>query len=376
MKKLSRRQWKIDVRNGILHRRGHSKNTRKNGRNKGIVNGFDVNKWIDTQKEKGLNALANGNRVTIVLPEQLNFSKDYDTTALHLNAIRKLTQYKYLSPRAYRLESVNFDYITSISTSAALVLTAEISKWDDSVRNRLTPNIEKWNPDILVNFNELGFFDLFKNKPVNLDRFDGAARHNRKIVKYIKGRCGDDQKTRVLKENITQIVGNKIKKWTFLHSGSSEAIVNVSHHAYPKENGYSEIDKNWYLTASYNTIKRELKVVFYDQGIGIPKSLPASDLWEKALEFLSIFPIAERKKDEVLLKAAVELDRTRTEESDRGKGLPDLLEFIRQRCDGYLSILSLKGLFKLEIKGGVETVRSEHFEHPVNGTLIIWSVTV
>jgi len=373
MKKLSRRQREIDVRIGILHRIGKSKKQTKKS-NK--YNNCDVNKWIDSQIGSGLNAIVNGNRVTIVLPEKLNFFNDYEITALHFNAIRELTKNKSISYKVYRLKSVNFDNVKSISTSAALVLTAELSKWDDSIRNKLVPNINNWNPDVLVNFNELGFFNLFKNKPENIDRFNSTASNNRKIIKYIKGRCGDDQKTKILKEKITNIVGNKIKKWTFLHSGLSEAIVNVSHHAYPDRNGYSEIDKNWYLTASYNLLNRELKVVFYDQGIGIPKSLPASEIWEKVWEFLSIFPIADRKKDEVLLKAAVELDRTSTEESDRGKGLQDLLEFIRQRGDGYLSILSLKGLFKLSIKNGVETIKSEHFNCQVYGTLIIWSVTV
>lgn len=376
MKKLSKRQWEIDVREGILLRQGRLK--KRKSRRKSSDNNNDVNQWIDAQIENGLNAVVNGNRVKIILPESLNFFHDYENTALHFNAIRKLTEKRRPSLNAYRLGSVDFDYLNSISTSAALVLTAELSKWDDSIRNRLTPEIENWNPDMLVNFNELGFFDLFKNKPKNLDGFEQKARHNRKIVKYIKGRCGDDKdkQTRFLKDSITEIIGSKINKWMFLHSGLSEAIVNVSHHAYPNENWYSTIDKNWYLTASYNTQKKELKVVFYDQGIGIPKSLPVSDLWEKALDFLSIFPMADRKKDEVLLKAAVELDRTRTEESDRGKGLQDLLEFIRQRRDGYLSIISLRGLFKLEVRDGIETVRSEHFDNPVSGTLIIWSVTV
>lgn len=377
MKKQSRRQWEIDVRKGILLRQRRL-NKRKIRCKNNYDNKNDLNEWIDAQIENGLNAGVNGNRVKIILPERLNFFKDYENTVLHFNAIRKLTEQRRPSLKTYKLGTVDFDYLRSISTSAALVLTAELSKWDDSIRNRLTPKIENWNPEILVNFNELGFFDLFKNKPKNLDCFEKNARHNRKIVKYIKGRCGDDKdkQTRLLKESIAKLIGSKINKWMFLHSGLSEAIVNVSHHAYPVENGYSEIDKNWYLTASYNTQKKELKVVFYDQGIGIPKSLPVSELWEKALDFLSIFPMADRKKDEVLLKAAVELNRTRTEDSDRGKGLQDLLEFIRQRRDGYLSIISLRGLFKLEVRNGIETVKSEHFDNPVGGTLIIWSVTV
>ncbi|MCO6428076.1 hypothetical protein [Nitrosomonas communis] len=374
MKKLSRKQREIDVKNGIKHRQGMTKSKKRKSIN--YSNGSEVNDWIDSHREKGLNVEINKNRVTIILPERLNFFHDYKLTVLHLNAIRKLITNKSTSHKTYKLDKVKFDYLKSVSTSASLVLTAELSKWDDAVRNNLKPNIKNWNPDILVNFNELGFFDLFKNKPSNISQFESNASHNRKIIKYTKGRCGDNEQTRVLKENITNIIGDEIKKWRFLHSGLSEAIVNVTHHAYPKEYGFSEIDRNWYYTASYNTTKKELKVVFYDQGIGIPKSLPASDLWEKLLEFLSIFPLADRKKDEVLLKAAVELDRTRTEDSDRGKGLQDLMEFIRQRGDGYLSILSLKGLYKLQINNGIESIKSERFDYPVHGTLIIWCVTV
>jgi hypothetical protein len=376
MKKLSRKKWELDVKNGLLQRQGKSKTKIGKPKNGDDFIGSDIKNWIDNYKNNGLNVTFNKNRVTIVLPERLNFFHDYESTVLHLNAIRKLTKYKSVSYKAYKLNTVNFDQLKSISTSAALVLTAEISKWDDAVRNRLKPNIKNWNLNILVNFYELGFFDLFQNKPHNLYQLKGSAKPNKKIVKYIKGKCGDDQKTRVLKEKITTIIGDKINKWRFLHSGLSEAIVNVSHHAYPTRWGFSEVDKNWYLTASYNIFTRELKIVFYDQGIGIPKSLPASELWEKILSSLSHFSVVERKMDEVLLKAAVELDRTSTEESDRGKGLQDLLEFIRQRGDGYLSILSLKGLFKLEIKNGVESIKSEHFNYPVCGTLIIWSVVV
>ena len=53
-----------------------------------------------------------------------------------------------------------------------------------------------------------------------------------------------------------------------------------------------------------------------------------------------------------------------------------MLEFIRQRGNGYLSILSSKGLYKLTINNGKEIVKSEHFEYPICGTLIIWSATL
>ncbi|OQW68675.1 MAG: hypothetical protein BVN34_08300 [Proteobacteria bacterium ST_bin12] len=375
MKKLTKWRRELDVKIGLQHRSCKTKSRKKLLKSKNS-NGFGLNSWIDRKINEGLNAFVKGNKVTIVLPEKLNFNNELESTALHFNAIRKLTQKKSVPHKVYKLGLVNFDNLKSISTSASLVLTAEMSKWDDAIRNRLRPNILNWDKEILITFYDLGFFNLFKTKPVNFALLKNETTQFRRIIKYIKGRCGDDQKTRILKASITDIIGDEINKWMFLHSGLSEAIVNVSHHAYPKEQGYIEGDKNWYLTASFDNGNKELKIVFYDQGIGIPKSLPASKFKEKVLEYLIKLPIAERYRDETLLKAAVELDRSSTDEPDRGKGLQDLLEFIRQRGDGSLSILSLKGLFELEIKNGLEVIRTSHFENPVSGTLIIWTVIV
>lgn len=384
MKKLSRKRWLIDVKEGLAHRQGRSKTNPNPKTNPKKVNHEEsINDWIEYHKYNGLNCSIARNKVVIILPEKLNFDIEYEITTLYLRAIRKLVEDGKKLPKTkrnlsekYRLASVNFDNLKSISTSAALVLTAELSKWDDAIRNKLQPTVKKWDSNILINFFELGFFELFNNKP-NIDEKIDSTLSDKKIIKYIKGRCGDDQKTRDLKNNLIKIVGSEIEKWIFLHSGLSEAIVNVVHHAYPEVLGYCESDKNWYLTGSYSTSNRELTVVFYDQGIGIPKSLPASEIWEKLLSFLSKkIPYAEQKRDEVLLRAAIEMDRTSTEESDRGKGLQDLLEFIRQRGEGSLSILSLKGLFDMEVKNGRETIISKGFHNKLGGTLIIWTVIV
>jgi hypothetical protein len=228
----------------------------------------------------------------------------------------------------------------------------------------------------LERFANLGFFDLFQNNPIGDTPNFPTSSSEIRIVKYFKGRCGDSEIARQLKDNIVDIVGDEIRKWTFLHGGLTEAITNVSHHAYPKEYGYVENDKNWYVTGAYNSSTNEIKIVFYDQGIGIPKSLPSSEIWERVLEALSTFPGAQSKRDEVLLKAAVQLDRTRTKDSDRGKGLQDLLEFVRKRREGYLAIMSGRGLYKMTLIDGNESEKHVNFKHPIYGTLIIWNATL
>jgi hypothetical protein len=379
MKKTTRKQRERDVRLNISLRKGRGISWHDVNRNSSQSDWKDTNRWIDSKVREGLNiSIDKRHRITLHLPEVMNFYEMYEPTALHIAAIRKLTDKKYLPNKAYRLASVNFDNLKKISTSAALVLTAELSKWDDAIRQRLRPNIDGWDCNILKQFSDLGFFELFNNNP--LDEISKEKERCEKsefsLVKYIKGQCGDKAKTRILKEEIRNIVGENVGKWTFLDSGLSEAITNVTHHAYPNKGGISQKDKNWYLTGSYKEDTTELKIVFYDQGIGIPRSLPTSAIWEKVLSWFSRYSVVDKKKHETLLRAAVELDRTSTLETDRGKGLQDLLEFIKHRNNGYLSILSLKGLYKYSIDNGKETVKSESFDHEIHGTLIIWNVAL
>lgn len=354
------------------------------------LNWQNVNRWMESAFEKGLKAdkifpssvSANNkaNRLTIYLPKEMNFSDKYDSTILVIQAIRRLTSITSTKRNAYKLGSVNFDDLKTISTSAALVLTAEISKWDDSVRKVLKPKTDLWDKTVLEQFIELGFFDLFPGRatPTLEGNHNQSAKN---LVKYIKGKCTDNDKTVFLKQEIRKIVGDKVGKWPFLYTGLSEAITNVSQHAYPNNDSVNDIDKNWYLTGSFDQSTRELKIVFYDQGVGIPTTLPASKLKESIIEFLSKllsdrFTSLDKIKHSTMLEAAVQAERTCTSEEDRGKGLQDLLQFIDQRKEGYLSILSLKGLYKYNIDSNGCNTKTDSFDVPMPGTLIIWSVAL
>lgn len=304
----------------------------------------------------------------------MNFSEYYDQTILYIHAVRKLGCIVGGPKGAYKLCEVDFSNLEKISTSAALVLTAELSKWNDNIRQRLVPTIDSWSSLIIKQFSDIGFFELFPQaSSLDLSHLS-PDKPPYSIVRYIKGGCKDRKKAQVLKEQLINTVGDHISKWNFLHDGLSEAITNVSHHAYPEWGNFKGREKYWYLTGSFSESNRVLKIVFYDQGIGIPKTLPVSEIWERVLLKLSKLPLAERKRDEQLLSAAITVGRTRTKKPDRGKGLQNLLEFIRQRKNGYLAIFSLKGLFKLTIDEAEEKVKKVRFKTGMPGTLIIWSV--
>ncbi|HHQ4446648.1 TPA: hypothetical protein ACSP3U_001806 [Aeromonas hydrophila] len=398
MKKLTKEQWERDVLR-TLKQRFYLKPAKKTFRNndtlvkhKRDIQWKELNTWIENEKKLGLSVKEcktkrqkKQNMIAIELPQEMDFDGNYDKTVQALTAIRKLVElldsYKgfKLPVAAYKIGTVIFDKLEKISTSAALVLTAEISKWDSSIVKRLKPQEDGWQENIYDNFFQLGFFELFENKPKKTHTGQSTPSHLN-FVKYFRGDCSDSEKARKnkveLRTQISDLVGSKVPKWTILHSGLSEAVTNVTHHAYP--DNVETNDKSWYLTGSYNTNTKEMMISFFDQGVGIPNSLPDSKIWEKVLSYFAStgVSIAEQKKHETLLKAAVSLDRTRTGQNDRGKGLQDLLEFIRQRAEGSLSIMSYYGAYQCNVISGKEHVSTASFSRPLCGTLITWCVTL
>ena len=322
----------------------------------------------------------------LTLPKELDFHEHYDKTITNIHAIRKFARCRSRLKRPYKLGYVNLDKVKRISTSAALVLTAELSRWDDNISN-ITPKTEGWDPSIVKQLYDVGFFDLFSESDIDDEEMQNRGATEINHIKYIKGRSGYREPMQELKEKLTAL-GNKVNedkisdihewlsKWKFLATGITEAITNVTHHAYPKRHGFSSVDKYWYLGGSYNIKTNRIKIVFYDRGIGIPKSLPKSAIKKSVVDYLAKLNIGitEKTKDDMLIKAAVEVNRTRTSKEGRGKGLQDLLEFIKKSNEGYMSILSGHGLYKYS--SPAKSVKSEKFKYTASGTIIIWGITL
>lgn len=379
MKKLSSKVRCRDVLRSIEHRR--PLRSRQKRRRLGALRSLfkSDSLWLDSLKAQGvIFERDRRNRIQLWLPEVMNLSDFYEETVRHINAIRHLVDVGYgRGLHRIHLEGVHFDKLCRISTSAALVLTAELSRWQEVLGRKLKPRTTNWQPEIFGRLDELGFFDLFEHS--RLIRPDASQKTRLKIVRYIKG--SPRNKEHGLKGKLVEAVGgNRIRKWPLLHTGLDEAITNVGHHAYPESQFSSDKEKSWFLTGAYDPVEGELKVIFYDQGVGIPKTLPASKHYERIVKFLGDLPyspsFAKGYSDEQLLKASIDMSRSSTGKSDRGKGLGDLLEFIKTRGQGYLSVLSRQGMYKFSIEDGKEVIKSARFENPINGTLIIWKVSL
>jgi hypothetical protein len=156
-----------------------------------------------------------------------------------------------------------------------------------------------------------------------------------------------------------------------MQTALAEAMDNMEH-AYPVEyfhNGWFG-QSQWWMFASYNKQAGNITAVFYDQGIGIPKTLGAkpSDI----LDSLSNFHLMD---DSHKIENAVKFGRSRINRKKinyRGSGLDKMKNYIDLIGKGRLRIISSKGEYIYHGRNKI----AEHKLHKsrLHGTLIEWSI--
>lgn len=307
-------------------------------------------------------AIDREHRIIIHLPETLDFDKNYDETADHFELLRKAIRARK------RIRSLKFDRLRYISPSAALVLASEVDRWNQRVGGALRADVDSWDPEIKRVLKQMGYFSLLHlPDPGSIASNSSITFLPFKTAKVDAGTGGELAKQ--MREDIEAIVGTKIKRH-FLFEGLSEAITNVGQHAYTNPGPFTL--SQWWLSASYDVATQELCVTFFDQGDGIPATLPKAKFFELIKDlFLSW-------RDSEKIQAAMETGRSATGQTERGKGLLNLLEFARAHQRGRLSIFSLRGMFRQEFiteSGMMRTTEQRcDFRTSIGGTLIEWAV--
>jgi len=212
----------------------------------------------------------------------------------------------------------------------------------------------------------MGFFELLHiPKPEDVQN-----SKNTRFLPFISGnienRNDDGLHAKNLREKIEEVAGIEIKGH-LLFTGLTEAITNVSHHAYKSHNSRKS---RWWMSGAFDKIQNEVIVSFYDHGLTIPKTLPSSKYFEKIREWFRFWSDSEK------IKAAMKYGRTSTGELARGKGLQDFLAIIRAYPNSELKIYSRKGLLMVRnvpsLGAGKLKFTCKDFEISLRGTLIEW----
>jgi len=302
---------------------------------------------------------AENRRAEIDLPSTLDLEENYESTITHMRNVRRAANGRF------RLRLLNFEAITRISPSAALILASEVDRWNRSVTKRLRAVHDRWDPRIRTLLCEMGFFELLqKDRPPDL-----VSTKNTTFLPFISSTI-EDRKTggqlaKKLRVKIEETAGQEVRKHLFFE-GLSEAITNVSQHAY----GAGEKFKMWWMFAAYSVDKNLVTVSFYDHGRTIPGTLPSSKWFEQFRG--AIMGLSDAAK----IKAALELGRSATSQRHRGKGLQNFLEIIRAHPGGEIRIYSGHGMLigKNSSAGISEAldISIRNNETPLRGTLVEW----
>lgn len=241
--------------------------------------------------------------------------------------------------------------LANLSPAAALVLIAYLFRI-----HRRRPNLPLFvyiptraEPRDLLGL--IGYYDYFKK--VAWNRPQSAQRH------YLAHKRGELVMPEYAKELCAHLQTHGKLSTQKFYAALVEGMANATEWGYgEKESGY----RSWWLLGYRDEITKEMAYSFYDQGVGIPKSIRT--------RFFDMLPGLRPSGSELIEIAVREGRYSRTKNKGRGSGLPTLLSFVEEGTDGQLLIFSNES--RCVFKHGDKT-RKDEYNIGLRGTLISWS---
>jgi hypothetical protein len=310
------------------------------------------------------------NREVIAVPEVLDMAANRRQTMEIALACRENCFIKR------RETLLDFGQTRKISSAAILYLVAEIDRCRRFQGSPMLTGTYPKDSNLHRQMRDSGFFDALRVK----SRLEGEERrYPMEYIKVVSGHEADGLLARELRTKLLGPLDEKLAqsaKSSFFRS-LSEAMTNVSQHAYPEDwpaHKVKVVHKGWWMLGHINKLRRELKVMIVDQGIGIPRSLPRKYTMEVIAHVLSLLGFVS-PTDSEMIRAAMEVGRSRMGQDNRGKGLNDLKKLIQACGTGRMRILSNRGeyVYSESAHDGASERLITH-EDSINGTFIEWTV--
>ncbi|MBZ0096334.1 MAG: hypothetical protein K8H75_13310 [Sulfuricella sp.] len=299
----------------------------------------------------------------ITLPEVLDLDDHYEETVKVTRLIR------LLALRDHKPVYLVFDNVKLIKPAALLLLLAELHRCRLIHGNQKITGNYPTSPKIERMLHATGFFKLLG---IHSRVVKKPKSYPMEYVEYVSHTNEVKGTVRGFREAIlgTAITMSPMAKGRF-YRALTEAMLNVSHHAYPKNSAHKNPQRGrWWLAGHVNRKTKELIIMFCDLGVGIPATLPKIYTLELIRSVLALLP-GIPPNDAQMIQAGMAIGRTRTREQNRGRGLNDLRSLVDQAGEGELNIYSHRGHYRYKPNDN-DTVRN--YNGSIGGTLITWTV--
>ncbi len=267
---------------------------------------------------------------------------------------------------------LDFSECQSVSADAGIMLAAEAERCRQ-MRTRRDRSTLVGNYPTSASVEQflqyIGFFKLLRI----VERRENEADDDSES--FIRVRSGVRDRSKVIADVAEMAWGGIVQMDAAarrsLIRGLIEAMNNVTKHAYPPEwqSDVPQLHGRWWIAGYWNRKERRLLAYIYDQGIGIPATIPI-----KHRGILSAIQSALGlgESDADMIVAAMKIGTSSSEEAHRGKGMPDLKRLVERAATGHLRILSGAGEYLYTRETG--EVVTEHGSS-LGGTLIEWEIS-
>ena len=296
-------------------------------------------------------------------PARLSLHENYDETVA---CIEKLREYALNQNREVML---HMSVVEQVDAAAALALVGEIDRIRRLKFRHFVHGTYPTSQVPMRALSDMGFFDMLQiaGAAPDLD-----AQRTQVYLKFLSGVIVDPR----LADRFVTVIETHVLEMTPLARGKlvvaiKEAMNNTIDWAHPDHPGGNRSLKNrWWLSCRVDIAKREVVVVLFDQGVGIPKTLtPAIYDRIRAFKAGKWLSLTSKPTDGEIIAAATEKGRTGTEDGRRGRGFMDMKTFIDHSDEGELRVLSNRGSYHYM---GDNRENYANSARSLNGTLIEW----
>lgn len=325
--------------------------------------------WLHNLKRKYKKHIGTAiNRIELEAPVIMNL--DNSETLEFLNKVRVCSDDKNSS------FYIDFTKIRSITPSCALVFASELDRFSlvRGGKSRLrVVDFNKWKEDIKFLLRDMGLFNLLRIQNLPDSFMTAEYPSHIHFFKFVSDCCINGIKSTTFRDVVAKHTSG-IPNSKKLQEALGEAMDNALFHGYPesfiKESAMQQ--KRWWLSASFDNATNTLNLMFFDQGIGIPKSLPNvhPGLFGTIVSLLD--------DDDKKIEAATKAGRSSTKSKYRGRGLPQIINYVKSyEKSGFIKITSGKGIYMLQKnEDSKATISLKVNRYDIQGTLIEWQITL
>ena len=277
-------------------------------------------------------------REQIVLPKIFSLHDNYEQATDVLVRLREHTL------KRNGTVMLHFTDVEQVDAAAALALVAEIFR----IRNLRSLNaVTGTYPRKRIIYEllrDMGFYRLLDiterkdvpkatpdpGRPIFLPFFTGNKVMAEAVDRFVD----------IIEKNLISM--NEVARGRLV-AAIIEAMNNTLDHAHPIRVQNETMTHRWWMGSWVNIINKEVTVLLFDQGVGIPKTLDPT-AYERIraalMGAITLRSFTATPSDGEMILAATEFHRTGTGQSGRGKGFRNMKQFVDVCADGELRVLS------------------------------------